>query len=378
MKSAATKKHKRPTKKVVKRTVKKAAPVLALVKHDPHKQSAVQRFRLTQDDITTLQQAGIIPEGTPEPMVKFFAQFCNQSGLSPFMRQVYLVKRGGKEGVKFTIQTGIDGFRAIANRSQAYAGSDDATFDREENPLRATVTVYKIVHGQRCAFTATARMIEYKPTQENMQFMWNTKPHIMLSKVAEALALRKAFSQLSGVYSDEEMAKADEETEPAVQHIETAPGVSHDVFDPAKEKFPYGQHIGELWSTLPADFLVWVTKQSNKKNGHKAQATLTWQQTMKASQPPAPDVFGTTFNKPVDAQFTDTTAAPTDPFKADSAKKAEKFIASITNAPTVQAIELLTKQVEKMSGAGELTAEDRRRLLDKLDERFSAIKGTKK
>jgi hypothetical protein len=40
--------------------------------------------------------------------------------------------------------------------------------------------------------------------------MWADKPHIMLSKCAEALCLRRAFpAELSGVYTDEEMQQAD-------------------------------------------------------------------------------------------------------------------------------------------------------------------------
>ncbi len=143
--------------------------------------------------------------------LSLFVEVAKRSGLNPFARQIHTVKRWNKKDNRFDIafQTGIDGYRLIADRTGTYAGNDDPTFDDEKKPSRATVTVYKMVQGQRCAFTATARWAEYcpKPPQD---FMWQKMPCVMLSKCAEALALRKAFpAELSGMYTDDEMAQAD-------------------------------------------------------------------------------------------------------------------------------------------------------------------------
>jgi hypothetical protein len=118
-----------------------------------------------------------------------------------------------------SIQTGIDGYRLIADRTGQYAGSDDYTFDfnqtqyehmmgGKKEPTTATVTVHKIVQGHRVPFTATAAWNAYYPG-DKMGFMWKKMPHLMLGKCAEALALRKAFpAELSGVYTREEMEQA--------------------------------------------------------------------------------------------------------------------------------------------------------------------------
>lgn len=139
--------------------------------------------------------------GATDNELGLFLQVCKNRKLDPFSRQIHFVKRAGKG----TIQTGIDGFRTIAERTGHYAGNDDPVFDNETNPKHATVTVWKMVNGVRCPFTATARWSQYCPGA-GQDFMWKKMPHVMLGKCAEALALRKAFPEaLSGLYSDEEM-----------------------------------------------------------------------------------------------------------------------------------------------------------------------------
>lgn len=137
--------------------------------------------------------------------VNFSVAVSNELRLSPLLRQIHFVKRAGK----IVPQTGIDGFRLTAERTGRYAGSDDAVFEYgadKKIPSKATVTVYKIVDGQRCAFTASARWEEYSVPNE----MWRKMPNNQLAKCAEALALRKAFpAELSALRTDEEMDQAD-------------------------------------------------------------------------------------------------------------------------------------------------------------------------
>jgi len=138
---------------------------------------------------------------------KLFLYTADRLGLDPLAKQIYAVRRKGK----LSFQTGIDGFRLVAARTKEYAGSDDPAFenDGQSLPEKATVTVWRFVQGQRCAFTASARWVEYYPGDGPESFMWRKMPHTMLGKCAEALALRKAFpAELSGLYSDDEMDQA--------------------------------------------------------------------------------------------------------------------------------------------------------------------------
>lgn len=147
-----------------------------------------------------------------------FLYTCKRTGLDPLVGQIYAVfrwdSRLGKE--KMTIQTGIDGMRLVAQRTGEYAGQDDAKYLPEDEssqyPIKATVTVYKMIGGARVSFTATARWNEYAQydKQQKLMGLWPKMPYLMLSKCAEALALRKAFpNELSGIHAREEMSQAD-------------------------------------------------------------------------------------------------------------------------------------------------------------------------
>jgi phage recombination protein Bet len=160
--------------------------------------------RFSREDIALIRET--VCRGASDAEFRLFINQCVRTGLDPIQRQIYSIPRGNGR----TIQTGIDGYRLIAQRTGEYAGSDDAIYDTEaeDHPNRATVTVWRLVEGVPRAFTATARWSEYKPAAGQDQ-MWQKMPYLMIAKCAEALALRKAFPQeLSGIYTDAEMDQA--------------------------------------------------------------------------------------------------------------------------------------------------------------------------
>ncbi len=158
--------------------------------------------------------------------LKLFAMVSARSGLDPFAKQIYAVKRKGR----VTFQTGIDGYRSIAARTGLYDGQDEPEYGPwiEEpygHPEYATVRVYR--RGVARPIAATAYWDEYVPDpgqSGNGDQMWRRMPRVMLAKVAEALALRKAFpydpDRREGIgadlYTTEEMAQADR-SEPATE-----------------------------------------------------------------------------------------------------------------------------------------------------------------
>ncbi len=155
--------------------------------------------------------------------MQVFAMVAHHTGLDPFTRQIYAIKRGGK----VTHQTGIDGHRSAAERTREYAGSDEATFepctcgDKDsppEHPALARVVVHRLMsNGHMVNQVGVARWHELKPAHKQNQGgygyqddMWWRMPWGQLSKCAEANGLRKAFPRvLGGIYIPEEMAQAD-------------------------------------------------------------------------------------------------------------------------------------------------------------------------
>jgi len=147
-----------------------------------------------------------ICKGSTDDELKFFIYACQRTGLDPFARQIYSVPRGGQR----VIQTSVDGFRLIADRSGRYAPGKETTFtyDANGNLVSATAYVKKQTRdGTWHEVSANARFDEY----DGKNTFWKTKAHIMLSKCAECLALRKAFpAEMSGIYGKEEMDQTEE------------------------------------------------------------------------------------------------------------------------------------------------------------------------
>lgn len=181
-----------------------------------------RKIDLSAQDLRILEQSQIIPKNTPREQVMVFANVCRNKNLDPFSKEIYLTKYNTKHGVRYTIITGIDGYRGLAHETGLYSHTEDYVFDEglteyemiqgnRKLPTTATSTVWKLNPAfQQVPVTSTVRWSEYAPNLENRDaFMWKRMPFLMLGKCAEALALRKAFSRkLSGIYLDSEMQQA--------------------------------------------------------------------------------------------------------------------------------------------------------------------------
>lgn len=172
-------------------------------------------FDASQEKIELLKRT--VCKGSTNDEFDLFVHACKRTGLDPFMRQIYAVKRwdGALRREVMQIQTGIDGYRLIADRTGKYAPGKETVFSYSSDGKLVSSTAYvkkQTPDGTWHEISSTAYFDEYVCTKKDgaPNTMWATKGHIMLSKCAEACALRKAFpAELSGIYTKEEMEQAD-------------------------------------------------------------------------------------------------------------------------------------------------------------------------
>jgi len=220
------------------------------IKDQPKVLAKTQSF-LTQEEISLIKN--LVAKDATDAELKLFLYVAERTKLNPLLKQIHFVKRAGQ----MTVQTGIDGYRAVAERSGTLAGIDDAIFDDETGitPGKASVTVYRIISDTRVSFTASARWNEYAP-QGGQAFMWKKMPFLMLSKCAEALALRKAFpNDLAGIYTNEEMEQSDK-TPNVVTSVPPTPHQSQDL--------PPSSPVIEGKVEVPQDVVDALTKEPQK------------------------------------------------------------------------------------------------------------------
>ncbi len=170
-----------------------------------------QNVNFTQRQIETLRNT-VAKDATDEEL-KMFIYLCKTYNLDPFAKEIFFTKF--KETT--SIITSRDGYLKIANNNSHFRGLEsdvvylNDTFSRTRDgvhhsystknrgqPIGAYALVYRDDRNIPSYFFAP--ISDYRKNNS----VWIQYPHAMILKVAEAMALKRAFS-ISGLVTQEEI-----------------------------------------------------------------------------------------------------------------------------------------------------------------------------
>lgn len=167
------------------------------------------------EEIDTIRRT--VADGATPAELKMFLHLSQAYGLDPFARDIWFIKMGKNSNEKPVIMTSRDGYLKIAQRNSHYLGMKADVvyagdlFERTENGVRHAyntkdrgqpVGAYALVKRDDRAID-TYVFAPFKEYNKGSG-MWRQYPHAMILKVAEAMALKRAFS-ISGLVTQEEL-----------------------------------------------------------------------------------------------------------------------------------------------------------------------------
>lgn len=164
-----------------------------------------------------------------------FLEYCKSTGLNPFKKEIWFIKADGR----IQMMTGINGFWSLANSFSEFDGAEVGLIDRDGNWVKsvpddtfigAWCRVYR--KDRKIPMEGEALLSDYRKGFG----LWRSAPRIMIKKVAESIALRKAFpQQLNGLYTQEEMPNEYQTSEANKQTVE--------VVEVSKGKVPHRETV---------------------------------------------------------------------------------------------------------------------------------------
>jgi phage recombination protein Bet len=188
---------------------------------------------LAREQIDLLKRT--IARGTTDDEFRLFLEACKRRRFDPFSKLIYPVKRwdSATRTEVMALQSSIDSFRLIAERTGRYAGQvgpfwcgkdgvwKDVWLD-DAPPAAARVGVLRPDFKEPLYAVALWNAYAQKKKDGTLTQFWSKMGPLMLGKCAEALALRRAFPEdLAGLVTADEMEQAGPQREP-----EELPGVA--------------------------------------------------------------------------------------------------------------------------------------------------------
>ena len=150
--------------------------------------------------------------------LSMFLHVAGKYNLDPLTKEIWFLKMGGVP----TITTSRDGYLKVANEHPHFDGlCSDVVYAKDSFTKTPEGVNHTYGVGERGAILGAYALIfrkdrkypiyVYAPLKDYLKTspIWKTYPHAMILKVAEAMALKRAFS-LSGLVTTEELGTPDE------------------------------------------------------------------------------------------------------------------------------------------------------------------------
>ena len=179
------------------------------------KQQAYLANKGIEPETWSALKSSVFP-GAEEKSILLAWDYCRSRDLDIMKKPCHIVpmnvkdSKSGRYEWRDVIMPGISEQRITASRSGDYAGQDAPVFgDMVEIqfagvpvsvPEWCTVTIYRMIHGQRVGISHTEYFEEAANTKKDggLNAMWAKRKRGQLAKCAEAGALRKAFPEETG------------------------------------------------------------------------------------------------------------------------------------------------------------------------------------
>lgn len=170
----------------------------------------------TPDQIETIKNT--VAKGSSDDELKMFIHICKTYGLDPFIKEIFFNKINGQP----TIITSRDGYLKIAHRNSEYDGMKSDVIRKGDKFKRVGLDVEHEYGDERGdivgAYAVIYRKDQRVPTYCHAPFKdyykqtgtWRQYPSAMIQKVAESMALKRAFA-ISGLVTREELDNESEE-----------------------------------------------------------------------------------------------------------------------------------------------------------------------
>ena len=195
-----------------------------------------------EDRMIDVMRASLYPGAKPDS-IRMVMGYCAARNLDPLRKPVHIVPMWVKEpgsdkgAMQDVVMPGIALYRIEAARTGEYAGKSEPIFGPMQTqrlggsdvsfPAWCKVTVYRMVNGQRCEFTALEYWLENYATAKRdtdaPNAMWKKRAFGQLAKCAEAQALRMAFPEATGGEATAEEMEGKVLEPRAVENLAAAP-----------------------------------------------------------------------------------------------------------------------------------------------------------